>query len=215
MNKRLFIIAGILCLIQVSPLSAQTKHRLLGVPVESNVTVGSGIFFEKGEDTDDPGLATSLSYGLDFTLGKGWSVMPEIGFRDMRADVFTQGYDGDWCSDYFFACEISANVRHHFDLGNGRQVILGLAPVYSLAIDRDYYSFDYDGGWNNPIDGEPIIKKNLFSVKPSLQYQISKHWYLGLEAMFEIGNAAVRYPSISYDNSKRLNSITETVSYHF
>ena len=158
--------------------------------IESNVILGGGLFLETGTDyrieSQNPGLALRLSYGLDIRFNERWSVMPGIGVRSLFGGIM-HGQDGV-DNDKLYMGDVFLAGRYRLGLGR-RRAVLGLGPAFSYILSPVYYGFS----------NVSIEKYRRFDVgiQPSVTFFSGDNFLWGLEANVGLRDLRLRYPFIN------------------
>lgn len=178
--------------------------------VESNIFASVGTFTEH-RGLSDMGMCLNLSYGLDFRFNEHWSLMPRIGYRDMLEDIVHIGWVGG-DPDFFSFLDFYITPRYHYSIEN-TNVVYSIAPVFSKTINQDRYYVDAYP--SSPLDGLTKIKPSDFGISSSLLFEIGKHWSLGVEAYFDLGNVSIQYPELDVFPTRYIRHIFFTSAFRF
>lgn len=160
--------------------------------------------FDHRSGYSDKGLSLSFSYGLNYYLSSSFSIKTGLGIRQETVNAFSSDDGGD--DDSFTFMDIPVTAQYH---NNGWT--LGLGPVFSLCAANDtYYN---DANPNDPLDGKDKLKTFSLGLQPSISYQLSRHFDIGLSADINLTNMQKSYPMIS--GSQHIHNVQATVGYRF
>ena len=183
MKRILLNLAAVLAVLGASfivPFEAKAQEGR----VEHNIRLGAGAFHYDGTF----GPALSLGYGPDIYLGSEgkWSLMPELEYELLSTGLLHFGEYGA-SSDTFRYIGLAANCRYHI----GSNVVLGLAPMAAWAQTHNRY---IDSGPYNYTLAKPWD----FGAKITVDFNLSRHWRIGLEAYDGLCNVAHLTAVVSY-----------------
>lgn len=201
--KHLYFFLTCLCLCLCTTLLAQDKT------LRHEISLGGGVFLERGTNAQHPGISLRTNYGLDIALGKGWSVMPGIGARAQLANLSQLHMAGAENDGLAFA---DINCQGRYTIGNKTaSVVLGLGPVLSLALNQEKYgmsSYPYGPSGKNKFHSWDI------GVLPSVSVYLWDHLLVRLDAIIGLKNMLRHYGDAS-KSSTYMTVIDLSVGYRF
>jgi hypothetical protein len=182
MKRLLFNLAAVVAVFGASFIGAFEAKAQEG-RFEHNIRLGVGVFHYDGSF----GPALSLAYGPDIYLGSEgrWSLMPELEYELMSTGLLHLGQYGAG-ADTFRYIGFAANCRYHI----GPNVVFGLAPMAAWAQTHWRYR---DSG-----QSYSLAKPWDFGAKITVDFNMSRHWRIGLEAYEGLCNVAHLTAIVSY-----------------
>ena len=206
--KRFLIIA--LALVAGASASAQESHTWKRL--ESNFGFAGGMFFETGNNTNDPGIVLRTSYGLDIRLNEEWSVMPGAGLRAQMSDIMHIGWVGG-DPDGMAAADVYISARYHSE-SDGARIVFGLGPALSYMVAPDTYYIDADP--MDPMNGKEKFNRFDLGLQPSVTILRGRHFQWGVEANIGLLNALKQYYTYGWIGGKvHLHYIALSCGWHF
>lgn len=181
--------------------------------VEVMIMAGQGVSASNDETL---GVALKLGLGVDVKLADKWSLMPEAGLRILSEGLAHFGAVGADFDDLAMA-DFSVSARLH--LG---KTAIGLGPYVSYMLNEDDYYIDWDP--SHPADGKPEFKSFDYGIKPSVFFNVSRHWSFGIDTCFGLRNVMIQYPDLTgpsdaisstFTGTRHLISLTALASFRF
>lgn len=177
---------------------------------EHNLYVAGGLLIDREWGENETGLSMKLGYGLNYYFSKSWSLMPGIAVTQEVQKPFTSSDGGD--EDNFTFLDVPVVMQFH----TGGWTF-GLGPVFRFCISNDRYYIDAITICPEPsLNDKEKLKTLSFGLQPSIKYQLSRHFLIGVE-----GNIGLTNVNKPYDNvlrlisSKHLHSVVATVGFRF
>lgn len=207
--KRIVAIAVVLMVIS-GAVQAQEKSLK---KFENIFQIGAGWFLEHGYDAlwNNPGLALRLSYGLDIRLNDSWSVMPGIGTTGMIGEIRNFKWEKGALyaapgadPDLYRSVDLFCDARYHIFENNFR-VVVGLGPGISYSWDKDTYYIDAD--LSDPLNQYQKFKKWGIWLRPSVMFELGKHFKLGFEGNIGLNNMRILYSDYPSINQTHFNNL--------
>ena len=172
---------------------------------EHRIYVGAGLMNECAEGYSGSGLALKAGYGLRYFCAEQWSLTAGVTLRDVTENAFKNTLEGA-DDDHFTFLDVPAIAQYHVGRGKGSWS-LGLGPVFSFCIANEHYYVDADP--DSPLNQLDKCKKFAFGLQPSITYQLSRRWEIGIEA--NIGLTNIENTHNLTIGSKHLHDVTATI----
>lgn len=175
--------------------------------LEHNFTAGIGSS-KTDNDTDRRGITLSLSYGADIYLSPSVSIMPMIGIRQTSESAIRSGWIGADFNDFSFL-DAGLMMRWHSFHG----ITFGVGPYYSYVLERDKYYIDADP--TDPLAGKYKLKKNDFGLMPSVMFDLTRHFSLGIVGHISMIDTSEKYDFAPHLESRTLRSCEAVVTFRY
>ena len=195
--KQLKLVLLMLLLTLASSSNAQDKKW------EHSINVGIGVALDNVKQlTSDLGTAFALKagYGLNYYLTDQWSMQTGLVIRETATYGFTTTN-----------LDVPIVVQYHFPSDNSGHWIIGLGPVFSYCLKNDEYNLDRT--LVDALVGQKMFKDFSLGLQPSVAYQLSPHWRIGVEGYIGLTNVRRSYNELSA--SEHIHSILASVGYVF
>ena len=192
-----------LVLMLMTTLATQAQERKW----ENKFYAGAGFMAAKGDGDSSSGLALQAGYGLMYRFAEHWSLMPGVAVRYVAENAFADSADGA-DDDAFTFLDIPLLVQHHVGSGKGSWT-LGLGPVFSFCVGNDNYYVDADP--QSPLNKLSKCKDFSLGLQPSINFQLSKHFSVGIDGHIGLTNLKRNHGLTS--GSKHIHSLTAHVAW--
>ena len=194
--------------------SVWAQDSFVSKRLESNLTIGAGLFGETGDQARNlfQGAVLRLSYGLDIKLGGNWSVMPGVGTRTQIGNVNRIGSVGGDMEEMSLA-DFFCQARYHFESPEGKRMVVYIGPQFSYSTLPDTYYIDWDP--SHPLAGKEKFERWDVGLQPGIVIQSGKHWQWGIEASVGLRNMLLQYPELDVTGSVHLHNLMFIFGWRF
>ena len=161
---------------------------------EHSVYAGTGVFVANEDHSVSKPFGLEAGYGLSYYVAENWALHSGVGIQQLATYGTLLTY-----------LDIPLTLQYH-TIGDNNHWVFGLGPVISFCISNDEYNMD------NTLDdlvGLKRFKSYNFGLQPSIAYNLSNHWRIGVDG--KIGLMDVQ----AIKGSTHLHSIMVSMSYLF
>ena len=152
-----------------------------------NIYVAGGLLIDREWGKNETGTSMKLGYGLNYNFSEQWSIMSGLAIRRDAEHFFSSELYGEDSDDFQF---LDIPVLMQF---NVNKWAFGLGPVFSFCIVNDEYHLDRVDSPYTELNGNNKIKTFYFSLQPCVRYNISRHFWLGVEGNIGLMNVNKTY----------------------
>ena len=193
MNRFLISILLGIGLLLVNETNAQERKW------EHSIYAGAGVFVANDNHSVSKPFGLQAGYGLSYFVAERWAIHSEVGIQQLATYGTLLTY-----------LDIPLTLQYH-TIGSNNHWTFGLGPVISFCISNDEYNMD-----NTPDDTllrKKRFKSYNFGLQPSIAYNLSNHWRIGIDGKIGLMNVKASYKNVS--GSTYLHSIMLSMNYLF
>lgn len=166
---------------------------------EHSIYAGSGVFVANDNHSVSKPFGLQAGYGLSYFVADRWAIHSGVGIQQLATYGTLLTY-----------LDIPLTMQYH-TIGSNNHWTFGLGPVISFCISNDEYNMD-----NTPDDTllrKKRFKSYNFGIQPSIAYNLSNHWRIGIDGKIGLMNVKASYKNVS--GSTYLHSIMVSMNYLF
>lgn len=162
---------------------------------EHSVYAGTGVFVANEDHSVSKPFGLEAGYGLSYYVAENWALHSGVGIQQLATYGTLLTY-----------LDIPITLQFH-TIGDNNHWVFGLGPVISFCISNDEYNMD------NTLDDDLVglkrFKSYNFGLQPSIAYNLSNHWRIGVDGKVGLINVQ------AIKGSTYLHSIMLTMGYLF
>lgn len=166
---------------------------------EHSIYAGAGVFVANDNHSVSKPFGLQAGYGLSYFVADRWAIHSGVGIQQLATYGTLLTY-----------LDIPLTLQYH-TIGSNNHWTFGLGPVISFCISNDEYNMD-----NTPDDTllrKKRFKSYNFGLQPSIAYNLSNHWRIGIDGKIGLMNVKASYKNVS--GSTYLHSIMLSMNYLF
>lgn len=166
---------------------------------ENSIYAGAGVFVANDNHSVSKPFGLQAGYGLSYFVAEKWAIHSGVGIQQLATYGTLLTY-----------LDIPLTMQYH-TIGSNNHWTFGLGPVISFCISNNEYNMD-----NTPDDTllrKKRFKSYNFGLQPSIAYNLSNHWRIGVDGKIGLVNVKASYKNVS--GSTYLHSIMVSMNYLF
>ena len=186
MRKTILLVVLLGCVINAAAQEKKWEH---------SVYAGTGVFVANEDHSVSKPFGLEAGYGLSYYVAENWALNSGVGIQQLATYGTLLTY-----------LDIPITLQYH-TIGDNNHWVFGLGPVISFCISNDEYNMD------NTLDDDLVglkrFKSYNFGLQPSIAYNLSNHWRIGVDGKIGLMNVQ------AIKGSTHLHSIMVSMSYLF